>query len=108
MTFLSRVKLLLTALALAWPIPSVSAQGPQVLLQYYKCNVCHAERETRTGPAYVDVAARYRGDPKAAAMLTATVRQGAHGAGPWHMPPHPEVSAADARAMVRYILSLRE
>lgn len=29
------------------------------------------------------------------------------GEGPWHMPPHPEVSDADARRMVRYILSLQ-
>ncbi len=27
--------------------------------------------------------------------------------GPWHMPPHPEVSAAQARVMADYILSLR-
>lgn len=109
MTSLSRVKLVLTALPLAWlAIPGASAEGPQVLLQHYKCYVCHADRETKTGPAFVDVAARYRGDPKAAATLTAEIKQGNHGAGPWHMPPHPEVSAADARAMVRYILSLRE
>jgi len=28
--------------------------------------------------------------------------------GPWRMPPHPEVSQADAREMVRYILSLKK
>ena len=71
-------------------------------------HAARADRETKTGPAYADVAARYRGDPKAIARLTAVVKQGAHGAGPWPMPPHPEVSAADARTMVHYILSLRE
>jgi cytochrome c551/c552 len=34
--------------------------------------------------------------------------KGSHGNGPWHMPPHPEVSDADAKAMVRYILSLKK
>jgi cytochrome c551/c552 len=77
------------------------------MLQHYKCYVCHANDETRTGPAYADVAAHYRGNPKAVAVLEATIKRGAHGTGPWHMPPHPEISNADARTMARYILSLR-
>ena len=83
------------------------AAEPQALLQKYKCYVCHADTTTKTGPAFVDVATRYRGDSQAAAMLAAAIKDGAHGAGPWHMPPHPEVSDADARKMIRYILSLR-
>jgi len=81
---------------------------PRALLERYKCNVCHAERETKTGPAYVDIAARYRNASRAPAILTKEVRRGTHGAGPWHMPPHPEVSEADAAKLVRYILSLSE
>lgn len=88
-------------------VAGARAQNPQVLLQRYKCYVCHADNESRTGPAYADVAERYRGDRNAVFALTAAVRQGAHGAGPWHMPPHPEVPEADARKMVRYILSLK-
>ena len=84
------------------------AEDPQAMLQRYKCDACHAERETRTGPAFIEVAAKYRDDPKAAAALAAEVKRGAHGSGPWHMPPHQEVSDADARAIVQYILSLRE
>lgn len=83
------------------------AQAPQ-LLEQYKCNFCHAEREAKTGPAFVEIAASYKGNPKAADTLAATIRKGTHGSGPWQMPPHPEVSAADARVMVRYILSLQE
>jgi cytochrome c len=89
-------------------IDAAHAQNAQALLQHYSCYICHADRETRTGPAYVDMAAKYRGNPNAPALLVAVVRQGSHGTGPWHMPPHPEVSEADARVMVRYILSLRE
>jgi cytochrome c len=96
------------AVLVAWLIaPGLGAQTPQALLDRYKCYSCHSEREVRTGPAFVDVASTYRGDPRAAAMLMATVRNGAHGAGPWHMPPHPEVSDKDARMIVEYILSLR-
>ena len=86
---------------------TVHAHSPQDLLQQYKCYICHSNTETKAGPAYVDVAARYRGNPRAAASLVATIKNGAHGGGPWHMPPHPEVSNADARKMADYILSLK-
>jgi cytochrome c551/c552 len=56
----------------------------------------------------VDVAIRYRGNPRAAAVITGSIRKGVHNGGPWHMPPHPEVSGADARIMARYILSLQK
>ena len=77
------------------------------LLQQYKCYFCHADNEAKTGPAFVDVAARYNGKSQAVATLAATVKKGSHGNGPWHM-PHPEVSDADAKVMVRYILSLKK
>ena len=84
------------------------AQAPQILLQQYKCYICHADNESKTGPAYVDVATRYRSNPQVIPILTAAIRKGAHGSGPWHMPPHPEVSDADAKRMVHYILSLKK
>ena len=83
------------------------AQAP-LLLQQYKCYYCHADNEAKAGPAFVDVGAAYRGKPQAVTVLVATVRKGTHGSGPWHMPPHPEVSEADAKQMVRYILSLKK
>ena len=83
------------------------AQAP-LKLEQYKCYYCHADHEAKTGPAFVDVASAYRGKPQAATALAATVRNGTHGNGPWHMPPHPEVTEADARQMVGYILSLKK
>jgi len=82
------------------------AEAPQVLLERYNCTFCHSDNEARTGPAFSEVAAKYRAEPQAVARLAAAVKKGAHGNGPWHMPPHPEVSDADAAAMVRYILSV--
>jgi cytochrome c len=98
-----------------WPILAVAvvvpgdarAQAP-LLLQQYKCYYCHADKEEKAGPAFADVAARYKGKSQAVDRLIATVRRGRHGDGPWHMPPHPEVSEADAKEMVRYILSLQQ
>ena len=103
------MKLVWLALAATFSlIGSARGQAPQILLQQYKCYTCHADSESKTGPAYVDVATRYRDNPQAVAILTAAIRKGAHGSGPWHMPPHPEVSDADAKRMVRYILSLEK
>ena len=84
------------------------AQTPQALLEQYKCYICHADKETKTGPAYVDVASKYKGNPQAVAIVAALVRKGVRGGGPWHMPPHPEVSDIDATKMARYILSLKK
>ena len=101
----------LVGLALAATLSLIGiarAQAPQILLQQYKCYVCHADSESKTGPAYADVATRYRGNPHAVAILSAAIRKGAHGSGPWHMPPHPEISEAEAKRMVHYILSLKK
>jgi cytochrome c len=84
------------------------AQAAQELLRQYKCYICHSDDETKTGPAYIDVAKRYRGNPQAVAIVAGVVRKGASSGGPWHMPPHPEISSRDATTMARYILSLKK
>jgi cytochrome c len=84
------------------------SQDAPALFQKYGCDSCHANNEAITGPAFVDVAAKYRGNPNAAAILAAVVRKGIHGGGPWQMPPHPEVPATDAEKMVHYILALKK
>ena len=53
------------------------------------------------GPAYKDVAAKYRGDAKAAAMLQEKVKKGGSGVwGPVPMPPNSQVSDADIKKLV--------
>jgi len=98
---------LVTLLVTAFVGGAAGAEPPQVLLHNYKCYLCHADLETKAGPAYVDVASKYRGNRNAVGAVAAVIRKGARGDAPWHMPPHPELSAADATAMARYILSLK-
>ena len=88
-------------------IGAVQAEDASALLEKYKCYICHADNEPKAGPAYTDVARIYRGKPRAVTTVAAIIKKGAHGPGPWHMPPHPEVSDADASKMARYILSLK-
>jgi cytochrome c551/c552 len=82
-----------------------AGEAPASLGQY-RCYDCHADREAVAGPSFAEIAAAYRGKQDAVARIAADIRSGIRGGGPWHMPPHPEVSANDARAMARYILSL--
>ena len=76
------------------------------LMRDHRCYVCHADDETLAGPAFADVAYAYRDNGDAEAIVAALLRSGESGAGPWHMPPHPEISSADAQKIAHYILSL--
>lgn len=90
----------------ASPPEHVRASDAQRLLGKYKCYICHADREAKAGPAYADVAAYFRDRPNAVSTIAREILRGRRGGGPWHMPPHPEVSAEEARTMARYIMSL--
>jgi cytochrome c len=90
-----------SALAAAAPIDAPAA------LTQYRCYVCHSDREALAGPALADVAARYRGRKDAVSHVARKIETGVRTGGPWHMPPHPEVSRDEARAMARYIMSLK-
>jgi cytochrome c len=73
------------------------------------CSACHSEDKKIVGPAYKDVAAKYHGNPKAAAMLEEKVKKG--GSGVWGqipMPPNSQVSDADIKKMVGMILALKK
>ncbi|MEO8506111.1 MAG: cytochrome C biogenesis protein CcsA [Betaproteobacteria bacterium] len=83
------------------------AADATALLQQYRCTICHADREVLAGPPWLDIAQRYRGQRQADVIVSAKIRAGARGAGLWNMPPHPEVSKADAAIMAKYILTIR-
>lgn len=108
-TFRVRVRIALPlAVMLVCGMAKAAEVAPQVLLEKYRCTVCHGERETLTGPAWIDVAEHYRAKSRAAQIVADKIRSGAHSGAPWHMPPHPEVSKSDAAAMARYILAIRK
>ena len=72
------------------------------------CGGCHKEKEKLVGPAYVAVAAKYPSNEANIAMLANKIIQG--GKGNWGevpMTPHLGLADADAREMVKYILSLK-
>lgn len=70
------------------------------------CLTCHAIDKKLVGPAYKDVAAKYKGDKTAEAKLIEKVQKGGVGAwGQIPMPPNPQVSAAEAKTLVAWVLS---
>jgi len=87
--------------AMAFP-----AAAQEELLKKYACLSCHAVDHKLVGPAYKDVADKYRGDKDAAQKLKQKVKRG--GSGVWGqipMPPNPTVPDADLVKMITWVLS---
>jgi cytochrome c len=84
-------------------------KAAEAMMQKDGCAACHSVDKKVVGPAYQEVAAKYKGDPKAAAMLIEKVKKG--GVGTWGqipMPPNAQVSDADIKDLVTWILTLKK
>jgi cytochrome c len=101
------MKRLALVLAAAAAIPaSLPAHAQEELAKKHACLACHAVDKKLVGPAYKDVAAKYRGDASAEAKLVEKVKKGSQGTwGQVPMPPNANVPDADVRALVKWILS---
>jgi cytochrome c len=79
------------------------------LIEASDCKACHSIDKKSIGPAYRDVSLKYRGKTGAVENLAKKVISG--GSGAWGNVPmagHPQITAADAGEMVKYILSLTD
>ena len=100
------VAVFLGVAAIALAVPS---QAQEALAKKHNCFACHAVDKKLVGPSYKDVAAKYAKDPNAEAKLAEKVKKGGSGVwGPVPMPPNTQVSDADIKAMVTYILALKK
>ena len=87
-------------------LASSSAMASPDLAKAKNCMACHAVANKLVGPAFKDVAAKYAGQKDAEAKLSAKVLKG--GAGAWGavpMPANPQVSDAEAKALVKWVLA---
>lgn len=78
------------------------------LAQAQGCLGCHNVDKKVVGPAWKDVAAKYRGDAGAEGKLMKKVREG--GKGNWGdivQPPNTTTSDADLKTLVKFVLSLK-
>ena len=100
---------LLGAAALVF-LPTAGAQADiEATMNKAGCLACHAKDKKLVGPAYKDVAAKYKGQADAVAKLSEKVRKG--GVGVWGPPPIPmpatgpdKISDADLKAAIEWVL----
>lgn len=84
----------------------VDMAAGQALAQKSGCLACHSVDKKIVGPAFKDVAAKYKGNKKAEAMLIAKVTKG--GSGVWGaipMPANAKVAPADVKTLVTWVLA---
>ncbi len=81
----------------------------EALMKKDGCAACHSVDKKIVGPAYVEVAAKYKGDKNAQAMLVKKVKDG--GVGTWGqipMPPNASTPPKDIEDLVAWILTLKK
>jgi cytochrome c len=80
----------------------------QDLAMKKNCTACHYVDKRKYGPSFKEVAAKYADQKNATELLAKKIRRG--GTGVWGqdvMPPQPQVSAAEARILAAYVLSVK-
>ena len=89
-------------------LAALPAVANEELAKKNACTACHAVDKKIVGPAFKEVAAKYRNDKTAEAKLVKKVKEG--GVGVWGqvpMPPNSTVSDKDIQALVKWVLSLK-
>jgi cytochrome c len=95
------------AVALTLGLAAPAHASPEAAMASAGCNACHAKDKKLVGPAYKDIAAKYKGQAAAPAELAKKARAGGKGVwGPIPMPPNPvaKISDADLAAAIGWIL----
>jgi len=91
----------------AAPTAVSDAEG-LALAKKRNCLACHAVDKKVVGPAWKEVAAKYRGDAGAQARMEVKIGKGGSGAwGSMAMPPQPQVTAEERTTLARFILNLK-
>lgn len=94
------------ALAACLLAASAFSHAQADLAKEKSCMACHALTARIVGPAFKDVATKYRGQKDAEEQLVQKVIKGSAGAwGPVPMPPNPRVTEPEARSLVKWVLS---
>ena len=99
------MKYLVAAGLMSLAATALSAATPEELAKSKNCMACHAVSTKLVGPAYKDVAAKYKGQKDAEDKLVQKVMTGGAGVwGPVPMPPN-QVTDAEAHTLVKWVLS---
>ena len=94
------------ALAATTTLTAAPAHANPDLAKAKNCMACHAAATRLVGPSFKDIATKYKGQKDAEALLTTKVLKGGAGVwGPIPMPANPQVSDAEAKTLLKWILA---
>ena len=100
------MNLLCIASAAAAALLAAPALADEALAKKHNCLACHQVDKKTVGPAYREIAKKYKGQ-SVAAKLEQKVKKGGQGAwGNVPMPPNPAVPDGDVKKLVDWILKL--
>jgi cytochrome c len=101
---MNKIALIIAAAMIAL---SGSASASQKLAQDKACLSCHQVAKKVVGPAFQDVAKKYKGDAKAEEHIVGVIKNGSKGVwGAVPMSKQPQVNDAEAGQLAKWILSL--
>ena len=99
------MKVFVAAAVAAGLLSAAPAFASADLAKAKNCLACHAVDKKLVGPAFKDIAMKYKGQKAAAAKLEAKVKSGGSGVwGPVPMPPNATVPDGDIQKLVAWIL----
>ena len=94
-------------LVAAAAVVAFPAQADEALAKKHNCLACHQIDKKSVGPAYKDIARKYKGQAGMDAKLAEKVKKGGQGVwGPVPMPPNSAVPDADIKKLVDWILKM--
>lgn len=86
---------------------SAFADSGAELTKKNNCMACHGIDKKILGPSFKDIAKKYKGNADAVSLLSKKVKEGGSGVwGPMPMSPNKNLSDADLKMMVEYVLTL--
>jgi len=95
-----------TSFVLALASGAALAADAQQLLKDKACLSCHQVDKKLVGPAYNDVAAKYKTRKDAEAYLAKKIRESSTGVwGPIPMPPNAGVNDEEAKTLAKFVLT---
>jgi len=94
-------------MAAAGIVMAGQAHADEALAKAKNCMTCHAMEKKLVGPSYKDVAAKYKADKGAVALLAGKIKTGGKGVwGPIPMPPN-KVSDEEATKLATWVMSVK-
>lgn len=92
-------------MAIASIVMTGQAQADEALAKSKNCMGCHAIDKKLVGPAFKEVAAKYKDDKQAVALLAAKIKAGGKGNwGPIPMPPN-NVTEEEAQKLAVWVMA---